>query len=150
MRILAWAAAPLMIAVLLSSAAAREVWHTARSLMPGDTLRSDDVRAVEVPPARDRFTMLDAERPIIGLEVKRRLAAGMALHERDIGERDLVRASQPVRVFWKSAGMTLELQGRALENGPAGAEIRISNPSSGRTFRAIVVAEGTAEITAAP
>lgn len=134
--------------LLPQAAAAREVWQATRMLMPGDTLRADDARPVELPPVRERPGVIAADRPVVGLEVKQRIAAGAALTERDIGPRDLVRASQPVRVLWKTGGITLELQGRALESGPAGAEVRVSNPRSGRTIRAIVVAEGTAEIRA--
>lgn len=150
---IAKAAAALACAALLATApaaSAREIWHAARMLLPGDILRADDARVVDLPPGRERSDMLDAERPLVGLEVKRRIAAGAPLNQRDIGARDLVHASQPVRVFWKLDGMTLELQGRALESGAAGAEVRISNTRSGRTIRAFVVAEGTAEIRSEP
>ncbi len=86
----------------------------------------------------------------MGQEVKRRIRAGAAIPLRDIGERALVRATQPVRVFWKAGGMTLEMQGKALESGAQGQEIRIHNPGSGRTLRASVVAEGTAEVRGTP
>lgn len=151
MRIVLAAAALACGALLLPQpATSREVWQATRMLMPGDTLRADDARPLELPAVRERPGLLATDRLIIGMEVKQRIAAGAALSERDIGARDLVRASQPVRVLWKMAGITLELQGRALESGPAGAEVRISNPRSGRTIRATVVAEGTAEIRADP
>lgn len=146
--VLAAAALACGILLLPQAATSREVWQATRMLMPGDTLRADDAKPLELPPSRERPGLIAADRPVVGLEVKQRIAAGAALSERDIGARDLVRASQPVRVLWKTGGITLELQGRALESGPAGAEVRVSNPRSGRTIRAIVVAEGTAEIKA--
>ncbi len=127
---------------------AREVWHAARALVPGDTLRGQDLDAAA--PERDRLELIDASRDIVGLEVKRRLREGMPIPARSIGERDMVRASQPVRVLWKSDGMTLELNGKALESGVLGAEIRVHNAGSGRTIRAVVVADGTAEIQNSP
>lgn len=129
-------------------AAAREVWHTTRPLLPGDMLRAQDIEASE--PQRDHPYYIDAERDIVGLEVKRRLRANAPIADRYVGERDLVRASQPVRVFWKSNGVTLEMEGRALESGGEGDEVRIHNPESGRTIRARVVAEGTAEVRGRP
>lgn len=134
---------------LAPAAGAEEVWYAARGLERGDTLREADLRAAEPASAR-RVGLVPTERVITGLEVKRRIAVGAPILDRDIGERDLVQANQPVRVFWKAGGITLELQGRAMEAGPLGAEVRVHNPSSGRTIRATVVAEGTAEIRGEP
>jgi flagella basal body P-ring formation protein FlgA len=126
----------------------REVWHAARPLLPGDTLRAQDI--TPAAPRRDDSRFVDSDRDIVGLEVKRPIRANAPIPDRDIGQRPLVRATQPVRVFWKSDGMTLEMQGKALESGASGEEIRVHNPGSGRTLRALVVAEGTAEIRGAP
>jgi flagella basal body P-ring formation protein FlgA len=128
-------------------ASAGEVWHAARTLQAGDMLREDDIEAAQPQNARLRRGLIDSERAIVGLEVKRRIAAGQPITERDVGVRDLVRAGRPVRVLWKSGSMTLELQARALESGPEGAEVRVHNQQSGRTVRATVVAEGTAEVS---
>ncbi|WP_051014815.1 flagellar basal body P-ring formation chaperone FlgA [Teichococcus cervicalis] len=127
---------------------AGEVWHATRALQPGDVLGAQDIEALA--PRRAAPGQVEAERDILGLEVKRRLRAGVALTERDIGERQAVRAAQPVRVFWKRNGVSLELEGRALEAGAIGEQIRVHNPQSGRTIRALVVAEGTAEVRGAP
>jgi len=142
---------PLLLAPALltaPTAGAREVWHATRALAPGDILRPQDVEALA--PRRDNSTYLDADRDIIGLEVRRRIRAQAPIPERDVGERLAVRPAQTVRVFWKSAGVTLELEGRAAEGGAVGEEIRVHNPNSSRTIRAMVVAEGTAEVRGAP
>lgn len=141
---------PLLATALLLAAPAsgREVWHAARNLLPGDLLRPQDIEASA--PQRDNARLIEAERDVIGLEVKRRIRAQAPLTERDIGERDMVRAAQTVRVLWKSAGVSLEMEGRALESGALGEEIRVHNPSSSRTLRALVVAEGTLEVRGAP
>ena len=144
-----WALALFAALVGLPGAALpREVWHATRALQPGDVLRAEDVEPRI--PQRDNPRFADAERDIIGLEAKRRLRAGAPIAERDIGEPEVVRAAQMIRVFWKSGGVTLEMEGRALEAGALGEEIRIHNPGSGRTIRARVVAQGTAEVRGAP
>jgi flagella basal body P-ring formation protein FlgA len=142
--------AALLVASLchIPPAGAREVWHATRDLQPGDLLRAQDLDPAE--PRRDNPGFIDTVQDIVGQEVKRRIRSGAAIPARDIGERALVRATQPVRVFWKDAGMTLELQGKALESGALGNEIRVHNAGSGRTIRARVVAEGTAEIQGMP
>jgi flagella basal body P-ring formation protein FlgA len=145
---------PIGAAMLLASlchvppAAGRDVWHAARDLQPGDLLRAQDIDPAE--PRRDNPGLIDAVQDIVGQEVKRRIRSGAAIPARDIGERALVRATQPVRVFWKEAGMTLEMQGKALESGARGTEIRVQNAGSGRTVRARVIADGTAEIQGSP
>lgn len=146
----AQAAPPLLAAALLFAApvSGREVWHATRALQPGDTLRPQDLEPAA--PRRDGPGFIDAERDIVGLEVRRRLRANAPIPERDIGERSAVRATQMVRVFWKSAGVTLELEGRAMEAGAVGEEIRVHNQASGRTIRALVVADGTAEVRGQP
>lgn len=127
-------------------AEARDVWHAARVLLPGDTLRAADAEALAIAPVRDRPDLLGAEQRLAGLEVKRRIAAGTPLSQRDVGPPDLVHASQPTRIFWRQEGMSIEMQGRALESGPLGAEVRVGNGRSGRVLRGRVVAEGTVEV----
>jgi flagella basal body P-ring formation protein FlgA len=140
--------AALLVASLchIPPADSREVWHATRDLQPGDLLRPQDIDPTE--PRRDSPGFIESSLDIVGQEVKRRIRAGTPIPQRFIGEPALVRASQPVRVFWKAGGMSLEIQGKALEDGPLGAEIRVHNPGSGRTIRAQVVSDGTAEIRA--
>jgi flagella basal body P-ring formation protein FlgA len=135
---------PLLPLLLAGPAAAAEVWHAARALAPGDILTRQDIEAMA--PRRPVPGLIDATRNLVGLEVKRRLRATAALTERDVGEPSAVRATQSIRVVWKRAGVTLEMEGRAMESGALGEEIRVHNPRSGRTIRAQVVAEGTAEV----
>jgi flagella basal body P-ring formation protein FlgA len=145
---------PIGAALLVASlchvppADSREVWHATRDLQPGDLLRPQDLDPAE--PRRDSPTFIESSQDIVGQEVKRRIRAGAAIPLRFIGERALVHASEPVRVFWKNGGMSLEIQGKALEDGARGAEIRVHNAGSGRTIRAQVVAQGTAEIRGLP
>jgi flagella basal body P-ring formation protein FlgA len=142
--------AALLVASLchIPPADSREVWHATRDLQPGDLLRPQDIDPAE--PRRDSPVFIESSQDIVGQEVKRRIRAGTAIPQRAIGEQALVHASEPVRVFWKAGGMSLEMRGKALEDGPLGSEIRIHNPGSGRTIRAQVVAEGTAEIHGLP
>jgi flagella basal body P-ring formation protein FlgA len=51
-----------------------------------------------------------------------------------------------VTVRWKSGDLSLEMQGRALDAGAVGDEIRIMNPASLRTIRGTVVGEGMVEV----
>jgi flagella basal body P-ring formation protein FlgA len=127
---------------------ADDVWHATRTLMPGDVLAADDVVAgAMVRPVPDA---VPASREIVGLEVKRRLFNGRILTSHDIGARSAVKSSSQVEVIWKVAGLSLELQGRALEDGALGDEIRVLNPMSSRTIRGTVVGDGMVEMRSEP
>jgi flagella basal body P-ring formation protein FlgA len=142
----ALAAAPLLLAPI--PAAAEDVWHATRLLLPGDTLRADDVFAK--PPARALPDAIPATRPVTGLEVKRRIYANRPLTTRDVGPRAAVRANTAVEVLWKTGNLTLQLDGRALESGAVGDEIRVLNTTTSRTIRGTITAEGVVEVTALP
>ncbi|HWL84027.1 MAG TPA: flagellar basal body P-ring formation chaperone FlgA [Roseomonas sp.] len=142
------AAALLLAGATPAPALAREVWHAARTLERGDILRPQDLEAMA--PRRDNPAFIEAERDLVGQELRRRVRDGMPLRDRDVGEPLAVHSTDMVRVFWKSGGVTLEMEGRAVESGAVGEEIRVHNPGSSRTVRAVVVAEGTAEVRGAP
>lgn len=143
-------AAALAIAMLALArpAAADDAWRATHTLLPGDTIRGDDIIAqAQTGFGRD---VVPATRDIVGLEIKRRVYQGREITLRDIGPRSAVKANTPVRVMWKSGGLTLELDARALEAGAVGDEIRVLNPTTSRTIRGIVVADGMVEIRSQP
>jgi flagella basal body P-ring formation protein FlgA len=144
----------LLLAVVLACAlpvvpaAAQETWHAARALRPGEVIGEADllVRA----PARPLARALPADRPIAGLEVRRRVAAGRALTEADVGPRLVVQANAPVRMIWAANGIRLEMAGRALEGGGAGETIRVLNTATSRTVRGTVQPDGSVLAEATP
>jgi flagella basal body P-ring formation protein FlgA len=125
---------------------AREVWRSTRALVPGDLLRPGDAEAHDIAPGRDRPELLGIDQRFVGLEVKRRIPGGQPLSSRDVGAVNLVQASQPVRIFWRQDGISIEMQGRALEGGAEGAEVRVTNGRTSRPLRAKVVGQDTVEI----
>lgn len=130
--------------------AAREVWQSTRALVPGDLLRPGDAEAQEIPAARDKPEMMGIDQRFVGLEVKRRIPGGQPISTRDVGAVTLVRASQPVRIFWRMDGISIEMQGRALESGAEGAEVRVTNGRASRPIRGVVVGQDTVEVQSPP
>ncbi len=138
----------LVAASIVRPAIAGDVWHATRTLLPGDTVQAEDVAAgAATRPLPDA---IPASRNIAGLEVKRRIYENRVLTTRDVGARSAVKASTPVDVIWKVGGLSLELDGRALEDGALGDEVRVLNPMSSRTIRGKVVGDGMVEIRSAP
>ncbi|WP_146101989.1 flagellar basal body P-ring formation chaperone FlgA [Rhodopila globiformis] len=126
------------------AAAAQNVWHAVHSLAPGDIVHSEDV--VSQPPSGRVRHAMSSDTPIVGLEVRRRIYAGYDIPENDLGPVLAVKASTIVTVRYKADGLSLQMQGRALEAGSVGDEIRVENPASLRTIRATVVGEGAVEV----
>lgn len=129
-------------------AMAEEVWVAARALLPGDILGDDDVTARALP--RPRSDAVPATSDLVGMEVRRRVAAGLPLTNRDVGARRLVKANATVTVIWNIGTLSLSMQGRALQAGALGEEIRVLNTNSSRTVRGTVLASGQVEVKAAP
>ena len=82
---------------------------------------------------------------LVGQQIKRRVAADRPLTQPDIGPRSAVLASTSVTVLWTAGPLRMEMEGRAIENGAVGDEIRVLNPTSGRTIRGTVTGDGMVE-----
>jgi flagella basal body P-ring formation protein FlgA len=137
-------AASLLLLLAGRLACAQEVWRATHTLAQGDIVRSDDVTP-QAPSGRV-IDPVPATSDIVGMEVKRRVYAGHDVAARDVGTRSAVKASTNVTVLWRSGDMSLELEGRALEAGAIGEEIRVLNPASLRTIRGTVVGDGMVEV----
>ncbi len=144
MQIMQTAAAAFLILAAGTPAFADDVWHATRTLMPGDTVRAEDV--VAHAPVRPVPDAVPSSQVVVGLEVKRRLSDGRVLSQRDVGPRSAVKSNTPVNVVWKAGALSLELGGRALEGGAVGDEIRVLNTMTSRTIRGTVVGDGMVEI----
>ena len=125
-----------------------DVWHATRALLPGDIIRQDDIVARPLP--RPLPEAVPAGQEIVGLQIKRRVAADRPFTTRDIGPRTAVQASTPVEVLWSSGTLKMAMSGRAMESGALGDEVRVLNSASGRTIRGTVVGDGVVEIRSTP
>jgi flagellar basal body P-ring formation protein FlgA len=132
---------PVCLLPTLASAATQPIWHAARTLRPGDIVQDDDV--VARPPLRPVIGGLSADQPLAGLEMRRYVATGRPLTDRDVGPRMSVRANTDVRMIWQATGIRLEMIGRALEGAAPGNTVRVLNTSSSRTVRGIAQEDGS-------
>jgi flagella basal body P-ring formation protein FlgA len=77
----------------------------------------------------------------------RDLTPGDVLLRHDVVLPPAIRSGDPVRVRLLSGPVIVAADGVAAQNGRIGEEIRVVNPSSGRTIRARVVAPREVEVT---
>ena len=121
----------------------REVVVVTRPVPRGEPLSSDDLR-VEI---RDTTTLhggyLTDPARVVGMLVRRSLAARAVASEASIEEPTLVERGQQVVVVARAGGLEVRGGGKALSDGRHGELIRVRNDRSARVIEAMVMAPGT-------
>ncbi len=118
--------------VLISATAAR-----ADSLVALHTIRAHTVLTAEDIGTSDKPLPGAATDPgqVIGLETPVALYKGMPIRPETLTEPAIVERNSTVPLLYRRAGLTIFAEGRALERGGAGQDIRVMNSAS----RAIVL-----------
>lgn len=113
------------------------------------------IRAQTVLTEQD-FTLVAAEIPgavtdpalAIGLEARITLYAGRPIAASDIGPPALVDRNQTVSLIFRSGGLSILTEGRALERGAAGEVIRVMNLTSRATVSGTITPDGSVIVVA--
>lgn len=103
------------------------------TVLTPDMLESIWMAEARLPPGTVRRT----DRAV-GLEARRRLAAGRPIAERDLTAPRLVRRGEPVTMVYRVPGLEVVGLGKALEDGTLGDPVRLLNPDSRLTVRGLV------------
>ena len=106
-------------------------------LSPGDVMTDPETIAGAAQRAQD----------VIGLEVRRNLYAGRPVLTSDLGPPTLVKRNSRVSIIYRSPGLALRTEGRALDSGGAGETIRVMNISSRTNIFATVRSSDTVEVS---
>ncbi|MCC6006195.1 MAG: flagellar basal body P-ring formation protein FlgA [Rhodobacteraceae bacterium] len=99
---------------------------------PGDLVLSSDAG-----PGAER-ALSDA----LGQEARVMLHPGRPVHARDLGPPALVERNQIVRLIYRSGGLSIMAEGRALGRAAEGEGLRVLNLSSRTTVSGIVAPGG--------
>jgi flagellar basal body P-ring formation protein FlgA len=113
-----------------------------RPIARDDIISADDIVWVDTNARRLPNTALLEEDELIGMVARRHLQAGRAILARDITRPLAVKKGDLVAIVYTTPFMTLTARGRALEDAPAGAPVRILNAHSNRTVEATAIAPG--------
>lgn len=122
---------------------------TAESLVATHTIRAQTTITAE------DFAAVDADIPgalrdpaaVIGLETKITIYAGRPLTAAAVGAAALVERNQTVSLVFRSGGLSILTEGRALSRGGAGDVIKVMNMSSRTTVSGIIGDDGTVSVT---
>lgn len=123
----------------------------ADSLVAAHTIRAQSVVAVE------DFAVVDADIPgaltdpakAIGLEARITIYAGRPITASDLGAAAVVERNQTVSLVYRSGGLSILTEGRALSRGGAGDVIKVMNLSSHTTVTGTVKVDGTVSVNSA-
>ena len=123
----------------------------ADSLVATHTIRAQSVVAVE------DFAVVDADIPgaltdpatAIGLEARITIYAGRPITASDVGAAAVVERNQTVSLVYRSGGLSILTEGRALSRGGAGDVIKVMNLSSHTTVTGTVKVDGTVSVNSA-
>lgn len=121
-----------------------EVLTYARSLQAGELVGPADLiwAKAAVAPAG---APTDAE-AVIGLAAKRPLRAGAAVAARDLGAAQVIKAGETVTITFASQGITLSLEGKAMQAASVGESFNVQNTASKKIIQAVAVGPGQAVV----
>ena len=112
-----------------------------RTMRAGDVLTPADVRLDPSLPAG----ALDRAEAAVGLVARRMLVAGRAIMPGDVGPPPAVHRNAPVTLLFRSGGLTITTEGRALADAALGDPVRALNMTSRQTVSGTV--SGNGEVT---
>jgi len=124
----------------------KQVLTYARNLNAGDIVRADDLTWGDVA---DFAVPADAPRDAaiaIGKAAKKPLRAGAAVAARDLAMPQVIKKDDMVQVAFRSGGIALTLQGKALESATLGEPFSVINIASKKTIEAVATGPGRAVV----
>ena len=109
-----------------------------RNVDRGDVLKASDL-VIERRPRTEVGGDAATRGRSVGMQMRRSLRAGQALHMADVGKPDLVQKDDNVTLIYEAAGIYLTARGKAIDNGTDGDTVTVLNLQSKRTITGTVV-----------
>jgi flagella basal body P-ring formation protein FlgA len=116
-------------------------------LLPDTVLRADDLRIARVRAATLQNEVARSVAQIIGMQLRRPVAAGQPLRLADLSRPPLVQRGATVQIELSAAGLSVSGQAVALDAGAEGEKVRVQNLTSHAFLFAEVVGPGKVRIT---
>jgi flagella basal body P-ring formation protein FlgA len=116
-----------------------------RDLDRNEIVKTSDI-TMERRPRAEVGRDVAPRNQVIGMQMRRAMHSGQALRSADLSRPDLVQRDQPVTIVYQTAGITLTIRGKALENGAEGDVVNVANLQSKRTFPGVVIGRGRVSV----
>ena len=124
----------------------REVPVLNRRLLPGEVIKSKDIKWIKVRASRLQSNIILSELDLIGRTPRRGIRSGHPIQTSAVQRPILVAKRSLVTIVLRTPNMFLTATGKALENGADGDVIKISNSQSKTVIEAEVVAAGRVSV----
>jgi len=117
---------------------------TADTVFAAQTLRAQTILTAQDLFVKDVDISGAASDPaqLIGKETRVALYAGRPVRTGDVGPPALVDRNQLVPLYYRSSGLSITTEGRALQRAGAGEYIRVMNLASRSTVTGLVMPDG--------
>ena len=122
--------------------AQRELPTLVRAINRGDIIGPRDVAWQTVQINREPSGLLTVPADIVGKEARKHLTVGQTLRSSDVIAPTLIERGQVVDVIAQTAGLQVNMQGKALTAGAAGDRLIVQNANSGKRIEGVVLASG--------
>lgn len=117
-----------------------------RRLLPGAIVTKDDLTGQSLPYQRvSSFAVMNGSR-LVGMQVKRVLAAGRPVQSQSVAPPVVVGQGDRVLIEYRKGRMRLSVPGRAITSAQADQEVRVINLVSNRTVTGIARSAGLVEV----
>lgn len=108
-----------------------------RAMVPGEMVQATDIKLAQVKPGKIDSPFFRLE-DVVGQEAKRAIVIGQPIDEDDIRAPLIVRRSDAVTVYARSAGIRVTAPGRATEDGSQGDIVVVESMFNRERFHARV------------
>jgi len=90
--------------------------------------------------------LITDRRQLIGMALRRPLAAGAPLYRGSVARPRIVERGQTVTLVAGGEGFEVRMQGKAMGSGAEGDRLWVTNASSGRRLEGIILADGSVRV----
>ncbi|NRB03704.1 MAG: flagellar basal body P-ring formation protein FlgA [Rhodobacteraceae bacterium] len=113
-----------------------------RRLFPDDIVQPSDLTIVQMPMHRLGGQAVREKEDIVGMQVRRVLAAGRPVQKHSIVPPKVILRGEKVRIVFESGALRLTASGRAMDDAHVGQEVSVVNLSSKKAITAVASAQG--------
>ena len=131
------------LAVLMAGSAAADSLVAARAIVGSSIVGEADIRFAR----RSIEGALSDPALVVGREARVTIYAGRPIRAGDLRAPALIERNDIVRLRYRSGGLVIEADGRALGRGAAGDRISVMNLTSRTTLSGLVRENGYVEVT---
>ncbi len=118
----------------------------ARRVLPGAVIEAGDVKISEVRTGLIHGEVAQSPDQLIGHVVKRMIAANQPVALADLGAQELVQRGSPVLMTLDVGGLSVRVEGEALQDGALDDHIKVRNPLSLAVIDAVVTGPNTVRV----